>query len=84
MGQEQLALHQVRELDMLAQKTKYVAPYHRAVVYAGLNDKKTAMKWLQKSYRERDNWLPWTRVLTQMSNLRSEKSYLELMKKVGF
>jgi serine/threonine protein kinase/Flp pilus assembly protein TadD len=84
MGQKELAMKQIEELEKLSQKTKYVAPYHRAVVYTGLSNKKMALKWLQRSYDERDNWLPWTRVLTQMSNLRSEKNYIELMKKVGF
>ncbi len=39
-------------------KQQYVSPYQTAVVYAGLDERKLAVDWLEKSREERFNWLP--------------------------
>ncbi len=39
-------------------KQQYVSPFQTAVVYAGLDERKLALDWLEKSQQERFNWLP--------------------------
>ncbi|HKY45173.1 MAG TPA: protein kinase, partial [Pyrinomonadaceae bacterium] len=43
-------------------KQQYVSPFQTAVVYAGLDERKLALDWLEKSREERFNWLPFVQV----------------------
>jgi hypothetical protein len=53
------------------------------VVYAGLDDRKLALDWLEKSHEERFNWLPFIKVDPVFKNLRSEARFVELSKTLG-
>ena len=64
-------------------KQQYVSPFQTAVVYAGLNDRKLALDWLEKSHEERFNWLPFIKIDPVFKNLRSEVRFLELSKTLG-
>ena len=64
-------------------KQQYVSPYQTAVVYAGLNERKLALDWLEKSREERFNWLPFVQIDPVFKNLRSEERFLELSKSLG-
>jgi len=64
-------------------KQQYVSPFQSAVVYAGLNDRKLALDWLEKSHEERFNWLPFIKVDPVFKNLRSEARFVELSKTLG-
>ncbi|HEU5459795.1 MAG TPA: tetratricopeptide repeat protein, partial [Pyrinomonadaceae bacterium] len=64
-------------------KQQYVSPYQTAVVYAGLDERKLALDWLEKSREERFNWLPFVQVDPVFKNLRSEARFLELSKSLG-
>lgn len=64
-------------------KQQYVSPFQTAVVYAGLDERKLALDWLEKSQQERFNWLPFIQIDPVFKNLRSEARFLELSKSLG-
>lgn len=64
-------------------KQQYVSPFQTAVVYAGLDERKLALDWLEKSHEERFNWLPFIQIDPVFKNLRSEARFLELSKSLG-
>jgi serine/threonine-protein kinase len=64
-------------------KQQYVSPFQTAVVYAGLDERKLALDWLDKSRDERFNWLPFIKVDPVLKNLRSEPRFIELGKNLG-
>jgi tetratricopeptide (TPR) repeat protein len=64
-------------------KHQYVSPYQTAVVYAGLDERKLALDWLEKSREERFNWLPFVQIDPVFKNLRAEARFLELSKNLG-
>jgi tetratricopeptide (TPR) repeat protein len=64
-------------------KQQYVSPFQSAVVYAGLDDRKLALDWLEKSREERFNWLPFIKIDPVFKNLRSEARFVELSKSLG-
>ena len=72
----------VARLQQLS-KQQYVSPFHTAVVYAGLDDRKLALDWLEKSQEERFNWMPFIKVDPVFKNLRSETRFVELSKTLG-
>jgi serine/threonine-protein kinase len=69
----------LRELS----KKQYVSPFQTAVIYAGLDNRKLALDWLEKSREERFNWLPFLQVDPVFKNLRSETRFIELSKSLG-
>jgi len=78
-GDAEKVLARLQELS----KQQYVSPFQTAVVYAGLNKPKPALDWLEKSRRERFNWLPSIQVDPVLKNLRSEARFVELAKSLG-
>jgi TolB-like protein/Tfp pilus assembly protein PilF len=64
-------------------KQQYVSPFQTAVVYAGLDERKLALDWLEKSREERFNWLPFIQVDPVFKNLRSEPRFVELSNSLG-
>ncbi|MDQ3253857.1 MAG: hypothetical protein M3R15_08120, partial [Acidobacteriota bacterium] len=48
-AEAQKVLEELKELS----KQRYVSAYNIACVYAGLNDKDQAFKWLERAYQER-------------------------------
>jgi serine/threonine-protein kinase len=73
------AIARLRELS----KQEYVSPFQTAVIYAGLDNRKAALEWLEKSREERFNWLPFVQVDPIFKNLRSEAKFIELSKSLG-
>jgi tetratricopeptide (TPR) repeat protein len=64
-------------------KRQYVSPFQTAVVYAGMDERKLALDWLEKSRDERFNWLPFIKVDPVFKNLRAEPRFVELAKGLG-
>src|SRR5262249_25512725 len=64
-------------------KQQYVSPFQTAVIYAGLDERKLALDWLEKSHEEHFNWLPFVQVDPVFKNLRSEPRVLELSQSLG-
>lgn len=72
----------IARLDELS-KRQYVSPFQTAVIYAGLDERKLALDWLEKSRDERFNWLPFIAVDPVFKNLRAEPRFVELSKSLG-
>ncbi|HSL56057.1 MAG TPA: protein kinase [Pyrinomonadaceae bacterium] len=72
----------IARLQELA-KRQYVSPFQTAVVYAGMDERKLALDWLEKSRDERFNWLPFIKVDPVFKNLRDEARFVELAKSLG-
>jgi tetratricopeptide (TPR) repeat protein len=65
-------------------KRKYVSPLEIARAYSGnLGDYARAMVWLQKSYDEHVDTLPWIRVDPDFDGMRSNKRFRELQARMG-
>jgi serine/threonine-protein kinase len=64
-------------------KQQYVSPFQTAVIYAGMDERKLALDWLEKSRDERFNWMPFIKVDPVLQNLRSEPRFIELAKGLG-
>jgi tetratricopeptide (TPR) repeat protein len=81
-GKKNEAERVIARLQELSKK-QYVSSYQTAVVYAGLDNRKLALDWLEKSRVERFNWLPFLRVDPVFKSLRSEARFIELAKSLG-
>ena len=64
-------------------KQQYVSPFQTAVVYAGMDERKPALDWLEKARDERFNWMPLIKTDPVLKNLRSEPRFVELAKGLG-
>lgn len=62
---------------------RYVSPYVIAVVYAGLGDKDQAFEWLDRAYEQRDEWLVRLKIAPELSSLRSDSRFAELLWRIG-
>jgi serine/threonine-protein kinase len=81
-GRKEDARKLISELKEQA-KSRYVAAYSLAVIYAGLNEKDEAFAWLEKAYQARSYWVIWIKVDPKMDNLRSDPRFLNLMGRIG-
>jgi TolB-like protein/Tfp pilus assembly protein PilF len=69
------------DLRLLA-KSRYVSALYFASVYTGLGEKSTALDWLDKAYRERNDRLIYLNVDPMADPLRSEPRFRDLMKRL--
>jgi TolB-like protein/tetratricopeptide (TPR) repeat protein len=69
------------DLHLLAQ-SRYVSSLYFAAVYTGLGEKSTAMHWLDKAYKERNDRLLYLNVDPMADPLRSEPRFQDLMKRL--
>jgi serine/threonine protein kinase/tetratricopeptide (TPR) repeat protein len=81
-GKKNEAARLIARLQELARQ-QYVSPFQIAVIYAGLDNRKLALDWLEKSRAERFNWLPFLQVDPVFKNLRGEARFVELSKSLG-
>jgi tetratricopeptide (TPR) repeat protein len=74
-----------KQLEFLKENANegYVSPMSFVIVYAHLNSKDEAFKWLEKAYQERSSWLVFLKTDPQFENLRSDSRYLAMIKKIG-
>ncbi len=64
-------------------KDRFVTAYGVALVYAAMNNKDLAFKWLDKAYEERSNWLVWMNIDPRWKNIKTDKRFAALASKVG-
>jgi len=81
-GKKADAERTIAKLQKLS-KRQYVSPFQTAVIYAGMDERKLALDWLEKSREERFNWLPFIKVDPVFKNLRAESRFVELSKSLG-
>lgn len=70
------------DLQRLAQ-SRYVSSLYFAAIYMGLGDKSTALDYLDRAYRERNDYLAYLGVDPIADPLRSEPRFTELLHKIG-
>ena len=71
-------------LKLSKDKTAYVPPYGIALIYLGLEDKLSAIAWLEKACDEKFVWLPYLNVDPLFDSLRSEAGFKQLLKRMNF
>lgn len=55
-----------------------------AVIYAALNDKDSALTWLETAFQSHDMEMPWLMTEPQFYNLHKEPRFLEIARAIGF
>jgi tetratricopeptide (TPR) repeat protein len=85
LGNKSAARSALRELQELHKKRRiaYLPAYCDALVYAGLSDKERALDALEKAYEQNGDWLIHLAVEPRWVEIRNEKRFKALMKKVG-
>jgi TolB-like protein/Flp pilus assembly protein TadD len=73
----------LNKLEALS-RHQYVSPLEVALVYGGLNDKETALAWLEKAYEVHDVGLYGIAKDPRAQLLHSDPRFQELIRRVGF
>lgn len=81
-GQREKALGVLRRLDELA-KTRPVSHFSKAMVFAGLGDRESALTCLEKAFEERTAWLYMLKAYPWLGSLHEESRFQELVRRVG-
>src|SRR5260221_409762 len=69
------------DLHLLAQ-SRYVSSLYSAAVYTRLGDRSTALEWLDKAYKERNDRLLYLNVDPMADPLRSDPRFRDMMKRL--
>lgn len=64
--------------------TRYIPPYHIALVYNALGENEKALDYLEKAFAEKDVRMVWLKVEPKWNNLRGEPRFVELMRRMNF
>jgi TolB-like protein/DNA-binding winged helix-turn-helix (wHTH) protein/Tfp pilus assembly protein PilF len=70
-----------RELEAEA-PSRYVAPYHLALIAAGLGDYREAARWLERAYRDRSGWMMFLPVEPEFEGARQAPEIQHLLARV--
>lgn len=81
-GKKDQARKIIAELKHLAFR-RYVSPYDLATIHAGLGEKVEAFRWLNRAYKENSNWLAFLNVDPRMDRLRSGRTFVHLVRRIG-
>jgi adenylate cyclase len=69
-------------LDKLSEE-RYVSPYYKAFMFAGLGDKKRALSYLEKAIIEREPQLIMLKAYQIFDSLRDDPLFHAILKKIG-
>jgi tetratricopeptide (TPR) repeat protein len=64
-------------------RRRYVSPYSIAAVYVALGERDEAMRWLERAYENRDDWLAYVKVDPILAPLRASPRFRRLVVRVG-
>jgi serine/threonine-protein kinase len=67
---------------LIGAKTRYVAPYDVALIFAGLGDRDRACEWLTKAYEDHAAWMIWLALDPRFDGLRTDARYRSLLAKM--
>jgi tetratricopeptide (TPR) repeat protein len=81
-GHKDNALELLDQLDKLSEE-RYVSPYYKAFIFAGLDDRDRAFSYLEKAFAERQPQLIMLKVYQVFDSLRDDPRFHALMKKIG-
>jgi TolB-like protein len=70
------------DLQHLAQ-SRYVSSLYFAAIYTGLGENRTALDWLDRAYKERNDRLVYLGAEPMADPLRSDPRFAQLMAKIG-
>jgi serine/threonine protein kinase/tetratricopeptide (TPR) repeat protein len=82
-GKRNEALKVLAELQEQS-KRSYVAAFHIAEIYAALDQKEDALRFLEKAYQEHHPYLLWLRWYPSFDTLRSEPRFQDLVRRMNF
>jgi hypothetical protein len=70
--------------DIARSAREYVSPFSIARRYSVIGDKERTFEWLEKAYKEHDDYAPYLKVDPDMRRLlHSDPRFAELVRKVG-
>ncbi len=81
-GDQTKALEVLEELGK-EYKFRYISPYSVALIYVPLGQHDLAFEWLEKAYRQRDEFLALLGIDPRLDGLRGDRRFDDLMKRVG-
>jgi TolB-like protein/Tfp pilus assembly protein PilF len=58
-------------------------PYYVAAIYVGLGRNEEALRWLERAYQERSNWLIYLKLDPRFDRLRSDRRFADLARRIG-
>ena len=82
-GRREEAKQTLEELKISATKS-YVPAYNFAVIYNGLGDREQALKYLEKSFQEREVQITFIKIDTRWNEIRDDVHFQSLMQRLGF
>jgi serine/threonine-protein kinase len=82
LGKRDEAMKALAKMNDVA-KQRYVSAYSFAIAYVGLGDKDQAFHWLERSNADRAYEILYLKVDPLLDNLRSDRRFAELVKRVG-
>jgi serine/threonine-protein kinase len=80
-GKNDAAREVLDELSELS-KRRFVSPFYTALIHLGLDEKNSALKWLEKAYDEHDHALETLKVEPMLDSLRSQPRFEALLKRM--
>jgi TolB-like protein/DNA-binding winged helix-turn-helix (wHTH) protein len=83
VGRRREALKLLEELRETA-RHRYVSPSLFVYAYMGLGEKNKALRWLERAYEDRDEWMQATKVWPALDPLRSEPRFQALLRRMNF
>ena len=69
----------LRELERLARQ-QYVPGMYVAAVYAALGESEQSMRWIEKAFQERSDYMIYLRTEPSVDGLRSDRRFQDLLK----
>ena len=78
-GQAEQHIGKIRDVA----KTRYVRSYWLACIYAALGDKEEAFTELERSYEDKDSFLPRANIDPAMDPLRDDPRFQDLMRRMN-
>jgi serine/threonine-protein kinase len=82
-GRRAEALKIVAELEKIS-KQRYVSPFDRALVHAGLDERDQALAWLEKAYEVRDAAISLNKRSPWFDRLRTDPRFQEMLRRTNF
>lgn len=65
-------------------ESRFVPPYHIALVYNALGETDQALAWLEKGYEQRDPKMIFLKVESRWKSLRGDPRFQDISRRVGF